>query len=132
MTIKPGDVLQYYYLWARQSDAGEESGRKARPVCLVVKTIANPASLYLFPITSGMPDRSRIHASVSEIECHRAGLNFPSWLILDEYNRIDMDQAYDFASTKPIGAFSPAFLRKVAILIKQASAERRVRAVLRS
>ncbi|CAN7360696.1 hypothetical protein LJR231_002104 [Phyllobacterium sp. LjRoot231] len=130
--LKPGDVLRYYYLWARQADDREESGRKARPVCLVVKTTADPASLFLFPLTSQRPDRSRIHLAVSEIECRRVGLDFPSWLILDEYNRVDVGQAYDFISTEPIGAFSPAFLRKVAILIKEASTKRRVRAVLRT
>lgn len=28
--LKAGDVLRYYYLWARQADHGEESGRKDR------------------------------------------------------------------------------------------------------
>jgi hypothetical protein len=130
--LKPGDVLEYHYLWARQANVGEESGRKARPVCLVIKTTAHPASLFLFPLTSQKPDKLRTSTIVSEIECRRAGLDFPSWLILDEYNYVDADKAYDFVSTIPRGAFSGAFLRKIAILIKQASAERRVRAVLRT
>ncbi|WP_342635195.1 hypothetical protein [Phyllobacterium myrsinacearum] len=76
--------------------------------------------------------RSRASTAISEIECRRAGLDFPSWLILDEYNYVDADKAYDFVSTTPLGAFSEAFLRKIAVLIKQASAERRARAVLRT
>ncbi|RZS83372.1 hypothetical protein EV217_2114 [Phyllobacterium myrsinacearum] len=130
--LQPGDVLEYHYLWARQADAGEESGRKARPVCLVVRTATNPANLFLFPLTSQKPLRSRASTAISEIECRRAGLDFPSWLILDEYNYVDADKAYDFVSTTPLGAFSEAFLRKIAVLIKQASAERRARAVLRT
>lgn len=77
---------------------------------------------------SGSVDRP--HA-VSEIECRRGGLRFPSWLILDEYNLLRLDEAYDLASTTPIGTFSPAFVRKVATLIKQAAAQRRLRVVIR-
>jgi hypothetical protein len=129
--LKPGDLLRYYYLWARQADIGEESGRKARPVCIVVRTPVEPAALFLFPLTTQMPDRSRPHIAVSEIECRRGGLDFPSWLILDEYNRVQVDEAYDLVTTTPIGAFSPAFVRKIAALIKEAAAQRRLRGVVR-
>jgi hypothetical protein len=129
--LKPGDVLRYSYLWARQADAGEESGRKARPVCIVVRTPAEPAALFLFPLTSQKPDRSRVHVAVSEIECRRGGLDFPTWLVLDEYNRVRVDEAYDLVTTKPLGAFSPAFVRKIAALIKEAAAQRRLRGVVR-
>jgi hypothetical protein len=129
--FKPGDLLRYYYLWARQADAGEESGRKARPVCIVVRTPTAPAALFLFPLTSQQPDANRTHIAVSEIECRRGGLDFPSWLILDEYNRVRTDEAYDLVSTKPIGSFSPAFVRKIAGLIKEAANKRRLRGVVR-
>jgi len=129
--LKAGDVLRYYYLWVRQADHGEESGRKDRPVCLLVKTPTEPARLFLFPITTQKPDQSTLHIAISEIECRRGSLRFPSWLILDEYNRVELDEAYDFVTTTPIGAFSPAFVRKVATQIKQAAAQRRVRAVIR-
>ncbi|RWJ83048.1 MAG: hypothetical protein EOR35_05940 [Mesorhizobium sp.] len=82
-------------------------------------------------MTTQKPDQSTSHIAISEIECRRGGLRFPSWLILDEYNRVELDEAYDFVTTTPIGAFSPAFVRKVATQIKQAAAQRRVRAVIR-
>lgn len=129
--LKPGDIVRYYYLWARQADAGEESGRKARPVCVVVRTPLEPAALFLFPLTSQKPARSRTHLAVSEFECRRGGLDHPSWLILDEYNRVQANEAYDLAATNPIGAFSPAFIREIAALIKQAAARRRLRGVVR-
>ncbi|ACP21783.1 hypothetical protein NGR_b03190 (plasmid) [Sinorhizobium fredii NGR234] len=72
-----------------------------------------------------------VHIVISEIECRRGGLRFPSWLVLDEYNRVELDEAYDFSTTTPSGAFSPAFVRKIAILIKQAATQRRLRAVVR-
>jgi hypothetical protein len=77
------------------------------------------------------PDRTRAHLAVSEIECRRGGLDFPSWLILDEYNRVSVDAAYDFETTRPIGTFGPAFVRKIASTIKQAAARRRLRGVAR-
>jgi len=85
----------------------------------------------LFPLTSQKPDLSRANIAISEIECRRGGLDFPSWLILDEYNRVQVDEAYDLVTTKPIGSFSPAFVRKIAVLIKEAVAQRRVRGVVR-
>ncbi|MBZ9767156.1 hypothetical protein LB526_10345 [Mesorhizobium sp. CA6] len=129
--FKPGDLLRYYYLWARQADAGEESGRNARPVCVVVRTPTTPAALFLFPLTSQQPDAIRTYIAVSEIECRRGGLDFPSWLILDEYNRVRTDEAYDLVTVKPIGSFSPAFVRKIAGLIKEAADQRRLRGIVR-
>ncbi|TIU24766.1 MAG: hypothetical protein E5W38_30270 [Mesorhizobium sp.] len=85
----------------------------------------------MFPLTSQKPDRSRTHIAISEIERRRGGLDFPSWLILDEYNRVRIDEAYDLVTTKPIGSFSPAFVRKIAGLIKEAAEQRRLRGVVR-
>ena len=130
--FEPGSILRYDYLWARQADAGEESGRKARLVCLVVRTASQPTSLFLFPLTSQRPDQSCAHIPVSEIECRRGGLEFPCWLILDEFNRMKTDDAYDLANTRPIGLFSQAFLRKIAVMIKKVAARQRIRAIVRS
>ena len=130
--LERGQIVRFHYLWARQADAGEESGRKARPVCMVVRAPGNPGAVYLFPITSQEPQDGRISLSFSEMECRRAGLSFPCWTILDEYNRVDLDKAFDFASTRPIGSVSTAFLEKIATAVKQASAIRRLRGVNRS
>ena len=129
--LSPGDLVRYGYLWARQADAGEESGRKARPVCVVVRTPTTPAALFLFPPASQKPDTARAFIAVSEIECRRAGLDFPSCLIVDEYNRAPAYTAYDLESPNPIGAFSPAYLRKIAARIKDVARQRRLRGVAR-
>jgi hypothetical protein len=50
-----GDVAEFYYLWHREEIAGEESGRKPRPVCIVIKTPGNPDVVFLFPFTSKPP-----------------------------------------------------------------------------
>ncbi len=127
-----GDVVRFHYLWKRQSDAGEESGRKARPVCVVVRTPAVPGAVFLFAITSQIPPEGRLFLPIREIECRRAGLDFPCWIILDEYNRVEIDKAFDFETGRPLGSFSPAFLKKIAGIVKQAAASRRLAAVNRT
>ncbi|KAB2676537.1 type II toxin-antitoxin system PemK/MazF family toxin [Brucella anthropi] len=130
--LERGQVVRFFYLWKRQADAGEESGRKARPVCIVIRTPDNPGRVFLFPITSQQPDENRLSLAIPQIECRRAGLAFPCWLILDEFNRVDLDKAYDFEDTRPIGTLSPAFLVRVAKTIKQAAEAHRISSVQRS
>lgn len=64
-------------------------------------------------------------------ECRRIGLATPCWIFLNEYNRVEMDKDYDFVSTKPIGSVSAAFLREIAVAIKQAARSVDIRAVKR-
>jgi hypothetical protein len=130
--LEPGQVVRFFYLWSRQAAAGEESGRKARPVCVVVRTAAVPGAVFLFPITSQMPGPVRLSLAISQIECRRAALDFPCWIILDEYNRVELDKAYDFETTVPLGSFSPAFLKAIASTVKHAAASRKLSGIVRS
>ena len=130
--LERGQIVRFFYLWRWQSDAGEETGRKARPACIVVKTPENPGALFLFPITSQQPSEERLYLAFGEMECRRAGLVHPCWIILDEYNRVELDKAFDFESTKPIGSVSPAFLARIAATVKEAARTRRLTGVARS
>ncbi|THK33782.1 hypothetical protein EHS39_34275 [Ensifer sp. MPMI2T] len=130
--LERGEIVRFHYLWARQAEAGEESGRKARPACIVVRTPGNPGAVYLFPITSQQPQAQRVALSFPEMECRRAGLSFPCWIIVDEYNRVEVDKAFDFESTRPIGNVSAAFLQKIAAAVKHASSKRVLKGVSRS
>ncbi len=129
--LKPGDIIRYGYLWARQSDAGEESGRKARPACVVVRTPKNPAILFVFPLTSQKPEADHPYIPVSEIECRRGGLDFPSYLVIDEFNHFLETEAFDLETPAPVGAFSHAFLKRIAIRVRELSAQKRLRGVAR-
>ncbi len=131
MTLKVGDILRFNYLWAREAEQGEESGRKARPVCLIVRTASDPANLFLLPLTSKQPAHKRAALLVPEMECRRAGLQTPCWIILDEYNFVAMDVAYDFESLRPIGSFAAAFLQQVASRLKAEATARRLKRVMR-
>jgi hypothetical protein len=59
-------------------------------------------------------------------------LAYPCWIILDEYNLVDLDHPYDFDGTRPLGAVSPAFLKEIAKKIQSAAADGRLSAVQRS
>lgn len=126
-----GDIARFNYLWAREAKKGEESGRKPRPVCVVIRLPGTPPRLFLFPITTLPPAASRIAIAFPEMERKRAGLDQPCWLILDEYNRIEADKAYDFESVRPIGRISPAFLRKIAERIQSAATQGRLTSISR-
>jgi hypothetical protein len=129
--LKPGDLIRYHYLWAREAARGEESGRKARPSCVVVRTPANPSVLFVFPLTSQQPRPERAFLAVPEMECRRGGLDYPSFLILDEYNRFSEDETFDLEVPGPIGAFSGPFLRIIAAVVRDQAQSRRLHAVTR-
>jgi hypothetical protein len=130
--LEQGDVAEFHYLWHREAEKGEESGRKSRPVCIVIKTPGNPDVVFLFPFTSKQPLDGQLALHVPEIECRRIGLASPCWIILDEFNRVEMDKDYDFVSTEPIGSVSAAFLREMAATIKQAARTSAIKAVKRT
>jgi hypothetical protein len=55
--FKSGVVIEYPYLWARQSARGAEAGRKNRPIVVGIRVRKTdvPDALFLFPITSTSP-----------------------------------------------------------------------------
>lgn len=132
MTFERGAVYRYNYLWAREFDRGEESGRKARPVCLVVRTSTEPESLFLFPLTSREPAADAPALKLPESECRLAGVHPPCWIILAEYNVAHVSRPHDFADIEALGRFNHRFLERIAAAIKKAATERRLRAIHRS
>lgn len=130
--LEQGDVAEFHYLWHREAQKGEESGRKPRPICIVIKTSGNPDVVFLFPFTSRPPLDGQLALTVPEIECRRIGLKPPCWIILDEFNHVEMYKDYDFVSTEPIGSVSAAFLREIATTIKQAAGASAIKAVKRT
>ena len=130
--LEVGGVYAFSYLWAWQKEKGEESGRKTRPACLLVKARAPSQALYLFPITTAQPDPARLALLIPQQEIARAGIDKKSWIILDECNQTQANQPYDFESLRPIGSFSAAFLNQVARVIKTGAQEQRITTVARS
>ena len=105
-----GCLYRYSYLWARQHDKGEISGRKDRPACLLIRNPRIPDLLFLFPVSSSPPLTQDAALSIPQAECRTAGLRPPAWLYLSEFNVASASDPFDFASSRPIGAFSEAFV----------------------
>jgi hypothetical protein len=122
--IKPsnGLVILYNYLWAREYDRQEESGRKARPACvqIIIARGTSGTVVALFPITSQSPHANRTALEIPEMEARRIGLSIPSWVIVDEWNLDDLAKSPHIADIRPIGSLSPAFMNRV----RRAAADR--------
>jgi hypothetical protein len=127
-----GSVYRFSYLWAWQHETGEESGRKNRPVCLVLKTSRKTGNLYLFPITTSPPVSGRMAIEVPVSERRLAGLKQSCWLVLDEYNLTSTAATYDFDTLEPMGMFSERFLKDVAAFVKRAILAKQMKAVPRT
>jgi hypothetical protein len=110
-----GLVIFYNYLWAREYDRHEESGRKARPACVQVIVAGSKSGtvVALFPITGQPPQAGRTALEIPEMEARRIGLTIPSWIIVDEWNLDDLAKSPHIADPRPIGSLSPAFMKRV-------------------
>ena len=89
---KPGDVIRFSYLWWREHEKGEESGRKYRPCVVVVAITAVADDLVRFsvaPITHALPDDRAAIALPRRVRAHLKLDERPSWVVCDEINQFD-------------------------------------------
>jgi len=123
---EPGLVIPYVYLWRREHESGEESGRKTRPSLIIIAVkIAATGRLRVAvtPITSRQPDPTRAAIELPPRVKTHLGLDAPrSWVICDEYNEfewpgVDLD-------TTPSGDASYGFAPDA--LVERVRAEMRV------
>lgn len=90
-SYRPGQIIDYPYLWQWQRERGESDGRKPRPVCVVAAVRGardGLTHLALLAITTSRPGEGRTAMEIPEIECRRAGLAGVrrAWVVVDEYN----------------------------------------------
>ncbi|SJM33198.1 conserved hypothetical protein [Mesorhizobium delmotii] len=111
-----GQIILYSYLWAREYDRGEESGRKARPTCvmLIVAGKNGRQKALLFPITSRPPRSGARCVEIPETEARRANLYTPAWVIVDEFNTDDLATSWALEDAKPLGRFTRKFMSRIA------------------
>jgi hypothetical protein len=111
-----GHVILYSYLWVREFEKGEESGRKARPTCvmLIMRGRDGKQAPLLFPITSKHPLPGAFAVEVPETEARRANLYSPSWVIVDEFNLDDLARSHSIEDSEPLGIFSRKFMSSIA------------------
>lgn len=131
--IAHGDIILYSYLWAREHDRGEESGRKGRPTCvmLIVAGKDGRRRPLLFPITSQPPHAGASAVEIPETEARRAKLYTPAWVIVDEFNTDDLTTSWALEDSKPLGQFSRKFMARIAAEAAAAIRKGKVRSVPR-
>lgn len=114
--IAHGHVILYSYLWAREFDQREESGRKVRPTCvmLIVPGKDGKPKPLLFPITSQPPGAGTYAVAIPETEARRAKLYTPAWVIVDEFNLDDPATSWALEDAEPLGQFSRKFMTRLA------------------
>jgi hypothetical protein len=115
-SAKTGDIVLYAYLWAREHKHGEESGRKARPACVMIlfaDKVGRKTTL-LFPVTSQRPAAAAEAIEIPETEARRARLYTPAWIIVSEFNTDDLDTSFALEEREPLGTFSGKFMSIVA------------------
>ena len=87
---RPGAVVHYAYLWAREADTGAEEGRKDRPcaVVLAVTGAGGAAQVVVVPITSQPPAQPDDAVEMPAGTRQRLGLqDAPCWIVVTEVNR---------------------------------------------
>lgn len=94
-----GDVLSFWYLWRREFEAGEESGRKARPCVVVVAVARGPkvTRIAVAPITHVAPISDQVAVELpSIVKAHLKLDTQPSWVVCSELNEFNWP-GYDLA-----------------------------------
>ena len=90
---EPGLVIPFVYLWRREHQAGEESGRKIRPrliVAAVHRSSAGRIRVAVVPVTTQVPETARSAIAIPPRVRTHLGLDAAaSWIICDEYNDFD-------------------------------------------
>lgn len=110
-TPRPGEVVPYSFLWAHESELGEESGRKLRPCVVVVAVRRLGADALLIAVA---PVTTQFSARRESVELpigvkRKLGLDLRrSWIVCDELNQFEWP-GFDLNPT-PSGAPSFGFI----------------------
>jgi len=85
---RPGLVIRYDYVWAREAAAGRQQG-KDRPACLVAASDsgASPRFVVILPITHSPPRRDTVGIEIPARVREALGFDDEKgWVILSEHN----------------------------------------------
>lgn len=86
---RPGLVIRYSYLWAREADAGQEEGVKDRPcaIVLVVFEEGDRMRVRVLPVTHSPPRNPQDAFEIPEVTKTQLGLDTErSWIVITEAN----------------------------------------------
>ncbi len=86
---RPGLVIRYSYLWARERDAGRDEGVKDRPCAILLATHDEFGDLkvIVLPVTHARPADSDSAVEIPAATKRRLGLDDDqSWIVVTECN----------------------------------------------
>jgi hypothetical protein len=86
---RPGLVIRYSYLWAREAEAGREEGVKDRPCAIVLVLLREGEHpiVRVLPVTHSAPADPADALEIPQPTKQRLGLDAErSWVILSEAN----------------------------------------------
>ena len=134
--LRPGDVVDYPYLWAWQDAKGETEGRKGRPVCLVISFPGRSGTvLVLLAITATPPGPDDIAIEIPAMEARRIGLadGKHGWVIVSEANFDSLENSWYLEPNRPArDRFSSIFLSKISVSLENLLKTGNLRKVRRS
>ena len=90
MTLpRPGEVINYAYLWKHEYEAGRDEGIKDRPVAVVIVTrsVEGLDQVFVVPMTTTAPGNDQSAIEVPAVVRRQLGLKAErSWIIVSEWN----------------------------------------------
>jgi len=136
-----GLVINYSYLWRRESDSGYVEGIKDRP-CAIILTVTNSEDeqiVMALPITHTEPQDRNEGIEIPQAIKKRLGLDGQcSWIIVSEFNRFvwpgpDLRPISRKSNTQySYGLLPPAFYNEVKLKLLKLHQDRRVTPVNRT
>ncbi|HYD73325.1 MAG TPA: growth inhibitor PemK [Candidatus Binatia bacterium] len=122
-TPRVGEVVPYSFVWAHESELGEDSGRKLRPCVIVIAVQRIDDETWrvaVAPITTrDSPDRALV-VLPSTIKRHLGLDERPSWIVCDELNHFEwpgFDLGVTPARKRSYGMVPPSLLKTVQVAI---------------
>lgn len=131
---RPGQVIGYAYLWAREHRRGIEEGRKDRPCAIVAarQVIEGREVVTVVPITHTPPDDPADAVEIpAPLKAHLGLDEVPSWIVVTETNDF-VWPGPDIRPGRDYGMMPPRFFAHVRDRILQAHLRRKLSRVERT
>ena len=131
---RPGQVISYAYLWAREHRRGLEEGRKDRPCAIVAarQVIEGREVVTVLPITHTPPDDPADAVEIpATLKAHLGLDDSPSWIVVTETNDF-IWPGPDLRPAREYGMLPPRFFNHVRDRILQAHLRRKLSRVQRT
>lgn len=127
-TPRAGEVVPYSFLWAHESELGEDSGRKLRPCVIViaVQQIGGDAWRVAVAPISTQRSSDRELVELRPAVKRQLGLDDrPSWIVCDEVNQFEwpgFDLGLTPSRARTYGMIPGGLLTRVQVAVMEARA----------